>query len=161
MHRVRGWEFHSDPTRTYNELREMLSVEGFTDLPAVVSFDRQLMGHSDQGRRQVSVRFAGTSSAYAIDLQYQQRIDHPSEDGGASEVSMRASGSDPRMLWRLVQRVEPERAAEIRAQSTRDAERSQAAWRACDHYLETAFERAAREAERRASQPEHRDFKDR
>ena len=161
MHRVRGWEFHSDPTRTYQALRELLSAEGFDDLSAHVSFDQQLTGHSDRGQRQVTIRFLGTPSAYAIDLQYQQRFDHDAEDGGAPQVSMRSSGSDPRLLWRLVQRVEPERAAEIRAQSTRDAERSQAAWRACDHYLETAFERAAREAERRSSQPEHRDFKDR
>lgn len=149
VRRVRGWEFRSDPTQTYHELRQLLIGEGFDDLGESVPFVTESIGHAQGGRREVRVRFAGSPSAYTIDVQYRVEYTEPfSPDGGPRRTSMLGAADDPMLLWRLIQRVEPQRATDIRARSQRDAERSQAAWSACDHFWEGAFERAAERARR-------------
>lgn len=142
--RVGSWEFRCDPAQTWSALREMLSDQGYHDLPQELALNQSIEGRADR-ERFVRVRLSGSRAAHTVEVI--TRVERADGDGGARVFS--DEQTQRRLLWRLVQRVEPERASEVRRSSEAQAERSRAAWSACDHFMEVTLENAARNAQQR------------
>lgn len=149
--RVGSWEFRCAPSVTWSALREMLSDQGYRDLPEALALNESVVGHADGGRS-VRVRLSGSPSGHTVDVI--ARVESADGDGGARVTSDAAT--DRALLWRLVQRAEPARASEVRRSSEAQAERSRAAWSACDHFMEVTLENAARNAQQREDKRERR-----
>jgi hypothetical protein len=144
--RVGSWEFRAPPEQTWREVREVLAAEGYEGLSERPPLDETTTGRASD-LREVRVRFAGSPSAYTLEVTRRSTV--RDADGGA-RVFVDAT-TDRRLLWRVVQRVEPARASEVRRAAEVQSERSRAAWSACDHCWESALERAAREQSVRAN----------
>jgi hypothetical protein len=149
--RVGAWEFRCAHSQTWSALREMLRDDGYRGLPEALALNQSVEARAD-GERFVRVRLSGTPTAHTVEVI--ARVERADADGGARVFA--DAVTDRRLLWRLVQRVEPERASEVRRASEAQAERSRAAWSACDHFAEVTLENAARGAEQRTEKRERR-----
>lgn len=109
----------------------MLATEGVRGLPDAPPFDSTVEGRVSASHV-VRVRFAGSPQSYSVEVIH--RVSSRDRDGGEQVFSDQRTS--PALLWRLVQRVEPERAREVRRSADQRAERSRAAWSACDQFWE-------------------------
>lgn len=132
--RAASWEFRAPPQRTWRELVEMLAAEGVRGLPEAPPFGNTVEGRVS-ANHVVRVRFAGSPEAYSVEALHS--VSSRDADGG--ERVFNDHRTSPALLWRLVQRVEPDRARGVRRTADARAERSRAAWTACDRFWERSL----------------------
>lgn len=145
---VRGWRFEAPPARTWQTLREILQRQGVVmDAPAP-PFDADARAQSRGDTW--SVRFVGMPRSYSVLV---RRITRTSDGDGGTQPH--EDNVDDSVMWELVQRVEPERAAEVHRESAAEAARSRAYWSACDEFWTAQLRQAARSSSKRESPSDH------
>lgn len=112
----------------------MLAAEGVRGLPEAPPFGNTVEGRVS-ANHVVRVRFAGSPEAYSVEALHS--VSSRDADGG--ERVFNDHRTSPALLWRLVQRVEPDRARGVRRTADARAERSRAAWTACDRFWERSL----------------------
>ena len=152
-HRVGTLDLHAPPATVWSNLRELLELRGYTGWSDAAPVGRTVL--SDPRREvsgystRVAVRLNPVPDG-SILLELHWLTEH-TVDGGLVREEIRVS-DDEEVRWALLQRTEPARAHEVRAEAEHEADQSRSAWSGCDAFWGRLFSSAARQAERQRQQ---------